>query len=324
MMVPKARPAPSDQRTQLPTLVPGRDRLPSRCGDCGSSLLTAEEPAGRQSRGMMTCGLCGRQLCWLGAGVRQQAAPLARLAPPSATRSQVASSPPPEDWRRPDCDDRCERMRVLPIGLSAVGRYRPEWFEKHDPDAHASYQSALTIALAVLCASPPAPHDLVVGTGLLAFDLETRRCMVDGATVTLTPTEAALLGFFARRLGRFCTVAEATADVWPWFDPTNDRRFRVTLARLLPKLGLARRLLLRQHGYGYMLAEEPYTGPVDFPPLTRPESPIPPWSMAHARCIDCGTTARPHQGHGLCATCRYRRLPRELRHTGRKRKDATP
>lgn len=212
-------------------------------------------------------------------------------------------------------------MRVLPIGASAVGHYRPEWIERHDPDAHARHQPALVVALMVAMARPRPPHNVVVGTGPLAFDLDDRRCMVDGATVNLTPIEAALLAYFARRLGHPCTAAEVTADVWPCFDSPSDRRFRVTLARLLPKLGTARRLLGTRFGHGYTLADEPYTGPVDFPPLVRAERRIMPWAKAYERCIDCGTQARPHQGHGLCATCRYRRTPRERRHPGRPRKD---
>lgn len=31
------------------------------------------------------------------------------------------------------------------------------------------------------------------------------------------------------------------------------------------------------------------------------------WARDHDRCIACGTTERPHQGHGLCGTCRSRR-----------------
>jgi hypothetical protein len=31
------------------------------------------------------------------------------------------------------------------------------------------------------------------------------------------------------------------------------------------------------------------------------------WSKAHARCVECGTTDKPHKGHGLCAACYLRR-----------------
>lgn len=39
----------------------------------------------------------------------------------------------------------------------------------------------------------------------------------------------------------------------------------------------------------------------------------PAWSKAHACCVDCGTTERPHLARGLCAACYARRYHIEHR-----------
>ncbi|MFL5688687.1 MAG: winged helix-turn-helix domain-containing protein [Chloroflexota bacterium] len=319
-----------------PTLTPGRDPMPTACSSCGSTMLGHAPAHGGDLFGTVTCAMCGRTLAYLRPSARPVPLRPEQVVPPPNTTSAEPVSPPPaeslpstastapharteQDWRRADCDERCVRVRALLVGSYAVGRYHPQWVEAHDPDAHARHRAELMAALVALCTAPIAPWDVVVGTGPLAVDLAEHRCMVDGRLVRLAPTETRLLEHFARRLGRTCTVAGVTADVWPDYGDGDDRRFRVTLSRVLDRLGAARRLLVHRHGYGYLLLDEPYTGPVDFPSLRPP--PLPPWAKAHARCVDCGTTERRHQGHGLCSRCRYRRTPREKRHPGRKRKE---
>jgi hypothetical protein len=41
------------------------------------------------------------------------------------------------------------------------------------------------------------------------------------------------------------------------------------------------------------------------------------WSAEHAACVECGTTERKHQGHGLCARCDARLRMRRRRAEGR-------
>lgn len=46
------------------------------------------------------------------------------------------------------------------------------------------------------------------------------------------------------------------------------------------------------------------------------------WSEAHARCIDCGTTERPHKARGRCTSCcnrHYQQAIRERRHQAGRR-----
>jgi hypothetical protein len=253
---------------------------------------------------------CGATVAYLRAAARPIPSTAAVLT--VRTEHTAPAEPVEPDWRRPDCDDRCVRVRALLVGSYAVGRYHPEWIEAHDPDAHAQHQAALTVAVAVLCALPPPLQDVVVGTGPLAIDLTEHRCMVDGQLVHLPPREYALLEYFARRLGQTRTVAGATAGVWADGDTTSDRRFRVTLARLLAKLGPAGRLLATRPGVGYVLRDEPYTGPTAFPEGTpRRRSPAPRWSRHYDRCALCGTTDRPYQARGLCHRCYAACRPRK-------------
>jgi hypothetical protein len=300
--------APPAQKTfgRVPTLTPGRDALPTACPTCGSARLSRADQLAGETFGALTCGTCGSTAAYLRPAARP--IPSHRAAPPAPT---PAPPPPTEpDWRRPDCDERCVRVRALLVGSYAVGRYHPEWIEAHDPDAHARHQAALTVAVAVLCALPPPARDVVVGTGPLAVDLSAHRVMVDGALVHVPPTELALLEFFARRLGQTRTVEGATAAVWADGDTATDRRFRVTLARLLVRLGPARRLLATRPGVGYVLRDEPYTGPTAFPEtVARRKAPDPRWSRHYAACVLCGTTDRPYQARGLCHRCYVSRRP---------------
>jgi DNA-binding winged helix-turn-helix (wHTH) protein len=256
----------------------------------------------------------------------------ARYRPVTADRSTALPELlPGPDWRRAGCGDRCERLRVLPIGVSAIGRYAPEWIEAHDAEAHEQHEAALTLALALAVTRPRATlSGGIVRTGPLALDLDDGRCMVAGSHVALTPREAALLGHFARRLGRFCAVDAATVDLWPdgGQSPRRGHLLRSTLSRLRAKLGPANQLISNRPAFGYQLAAEPYTGPSDFPPPPPPQ-PRPPtgprvWARDHDRCLECGTTEQRHRGHGLCVRCHNRRRPPRGGRVGRPRKDATP
>jgi hypothetical protein len=301
-------PAAQKEHGRTPTLTPGRDALPTACPSCGSTWLSRAEQLAGETFGAISCGACGSILAYL----RPSARPIpSRRTAPSAPRP--TPTPPPEpDWRRPDCGDRCVRVRALLVGSYAVGRYGPAWIETHDPDAHARHQAALTVAVAVLCAVPPPLQDVVVGTGPLAIDLTEHRCMVDGQLVHLPPRECALLEYFARRLGRTRTPEAATAGVWADGDTIDDRRFRVTLARLLNRLGPAKRMLATRPGFGYLLLAEPYTGPTAFPETAaRRGAPDPSWSRNYAACVLCGTTERPYQARGLCHRCYAACRPRK-------------
>jgi hypothetical protein len=306
--------APPAQKTfgRVPTLTPGRDALPTACQACGSTWLSRVAQLAGELFGAISCGACGSILAYLRPAARPTPPPALTPAPTPPPAPTPTPAPPAEpDWRRPDCDDRCVRVRALLVGSYAVGRYAPAWIEAHDPDAHARHQAALTVAVAVLCALPPPARDVVVGTGPLAVDLSAHRCMVDGALVHVPPTELALLEYFARRLGQTRTAEAATAGVWADGDTATDRRFRVTLARLLVKLGPARRLLATRPGFGYVLRDEPYTGPTTFPETpARKRPPDPSWSRHYDRCVLCGTTDRPYQARGLCHRCYAAGRPR--------------
>src|SRR5262245_2173914 len=57
--------ADATSTADLPTLTPGLSSLPTSCQQCGSALLSTEPPLGEHRRGLVSCGGCGQQLCWL-------------------------------------------------------------------------------------------------------------------------------------------------------------------------------------------------------------------------------------------------------------------
>lgn len=267
----------ADPTHDLQTLTVGVNTLPTSCQNCASRFLHVDPPLGEHRRGMVTCGRCSRQVCWLAALTGYAGVPSAsesvapaldspREAPPARrlAASQLRHSEPATG-----CGPTCRRERVIVVGE----RKGAEWREYHDPAAHDRYLTAVTFALAVMAATRPrAADDVVVRTGALVVDLAMERVLVNGVERRLTPTEWEILAYLSQRLGALCSRESLLAVVWPsnvsrrnLVDKALDgadpyQVLRVHLQRLRPKLGPAGHLIESVTRRGYRLRVEPPIG----------------------------------------------------------------
>jgi len=234
--------ADAEPTDRLPTLVPGRDRLPTSCGHCGSGMLDQEPPLGPHQRGMLWCQMCSRSLCWLAAplaAISRRSMPLAASPPPVAATAPAPLVVPrriiaAEFMRRPGCGPSC----TLAYG--------------HDPATHEQHGADAVYA------ELRARRSGDVATGRLLVQLGPARVYVDRAEVALSPTEYRILAHLAERLGDVCSVEEVTRDVWgARYVEDGAHLLRVNLARLRADLGHARSLLETARDHGYRLADAP-------------------------------------------------------------------
>lgn len=264
----------AESTVDLPTLRPDADPAPTACMHCGSRYLHREPSLGEHQRGLISCGRCSRQLCWLAPEITVTPQPRhSVITAPHVTESpgRVAIELPPA-WERPACGDTCRRERVIVVS-GMFGQHKAEWREYHDADRHDRHQAALTLALAVALAGGRAPAGVVIRTGPLAVDLEARRVFVDGAEHRLTETEWDILSYMARHLGRLCPSDEILGAAWPEGlirpyrgrgrgledSPDCHHIMRVNVSRLRDKLGPAAHLIENRVRIGYMLLAEPPT-----------------------------------------------------------------
>lgn len=208
--------------------------------------------------------------------------------------------PPERDFRGPGCGPDCRTIRALLPGV--FGRSE---LMLHDPDAHEAHGRAQ--------GGPPraGPMDIVV-TGPLAVDLGRWTVTVAGEPVQLSPAELRLLRLLALNLGTVVERDELIRHCWgeAWVRDGHKRSLhalRVNLSRLRYRLGVAGQLLRHATGLGYLLDADGVALPIAGEPALRADGR---WSIAWSACRDCGRTTLPHQGHGLCSTCRNRRARR--------------
>ncbi len=93
--------------------------------------------------------------------------------------------------------------------------------------------------------------------GLLAFDLFSGSLSLDGRTVALSPSEAALLAHLAERAGCVVSYARLLGDGGSVLLPRSRHALRSTVMRLRRKIErepLRPRILLAEIGVGYRLA----------------------------------------------------------------------
>jgi DNA-binding response OmpR family regulator len=83
----------------------------------------------------------------------------------------------------------------------------------------------------------PAPGE-VVRFGVVELDSVTRRVIVAGRDVHLTPTEFELLRVLARRPGAVHTRAQLLAEVWGWPDASGTRTVDSHVRGLRSKVGV--------------------------------------------------------------------------------------
>src|SRR5215468_9739446 len=97
-------PRKSAPETDVPTLKPGRDPMPTRCDVCASGLVNIEPPLGIAPFGIASCGMCGTVLAHI-------ERPVTPIRPPRTPEPLVGGAPSrPErdrDWRLPGCNSAC-------------------------------------------------------------------------------------------------------------------------------------------------------------------------------------------------------------------------
>jgi len=80
-----------------------------------------------------------------------------------------------------------------------------------------------------------APRVTSVRTGALMIDMDRRTVTHDGQSVALTPVEARVLTFLARRIGRMVPTAEIVEDVWGGARSAGNPLW-ITISRLRRKI----------------------------------------------------------------------------------------
>lgn len=98
----------------------------------------------------------------------------------------------------------------------------------------------------------------VVQSGALRLDFAYRRLTLDGAEITLTRKEYAVLAMLARHLGRVVTQQQLLREVWGPSFAEDSHYLRIVVGRLRQKLGddpAAPRFIVTEAGVGYRLSE---------------------------------------------------------------------
>ncbi|MET8150680.1 response regulator transcription factor [Actinoplanes sp. NPDC049668] len=100
-------------------------------------------------------------------------------------------------------------------------------------------------------AAGPPDGGRVRALGPLRLDPGRRLVTVDGAALSLTPTEFDLLGHLLGRPGRVFTREELLASVWGYASHAGTRTVDVHVAQVRAKLGPAANLIRTVRGVGY-------------------------------------------------------------------------
>lgn len=229
----------------LPTLTLGVSTLPESCPNCTSRFLNVEPPLGEHQRGMVTCGRCSRQVCWLGASEAPPGGAFKRVIPATEPSRVEPTSPPLGAMklcrfeRRAGCGPACDDQ------------------DGHDPETHESYGRDRLIA------EQQARATGVARFGPLFIDFDRGDVEVVGEPVLLTATEWRLLRYLATRVDRLCGYFQIAEAVWDHRDavlsamPSSPcgrfNKVRSLLGRLRAKLGPAAALIETTRGVGLTL-----------------------------------------------------------------------
>lgn len=241
--------ADAEPTAELPTLTPGRSRMPTSCHHCGSGFLKTQPPLGRDRFGMVTCDTCGRQLCWLLPALP----PTSRRLPSKAPRASAsAPTPAPDQSSRPVITSRFRREEGCGPACSVV--------YGHEPRSHETYGWEVA-----QMASEPKPTG-TVRTGCLTVDFDTLDITVNGQLVKATPVETGMLITLARQIGKLVKRFDLIAEVWgrPYAEMRVRRQaghaLNVNLSRLRARLGPAGALIETVPERGLILRRVPPIG----------------------------------------------------------------
>ncbi|WP_433307731.1 response regulator transcription factor [Actinoplanes sp. CA-030573] len=100
-------------------------------------------------------------------------------------------------------------------------------------------------------AAGPPERETIKQLGPVTLDNQRRLVTVDGAPLSLTPTEFDLLGHLLGRPGRVFTREELLASVWGYASAAGTRTVDVHVAQVRAKLGGAASLIRTVRGVGY-------------------------------------------------------------------------
>lgn len=266
---------------RLPTHTVGSRSVPSSCGHCGGRLLSVEQPTASHPRGMVTCGTCSRQLCWLAASTTGTRFPQATGSVRPVAAMPIRREPPQPVRLR-------GFARTVGCGVACSDT------TGHDAQAHERYGAEQALA---------AQAQRVVRTGPLVIDMAARTVEVNGEPKKVAKRDWALLSCLASRAGQLVPYTQVVAGVWgaDWalsgVDSLNNLRSLTN--RLRARLGPAGAGMIESRTKQGLLLR------VVEPGTAAPRSGllIGRWSRAHEVCTVCKSDRLPHMGRGMCTGC---------------------
>ena len=102
----------------------------------------------------------------------------------------------------------------------------------------------------------PAANNRTIEYRTLILNVDSHGLIIDGETVSLSPTEFAILTLLLRSRNRMFRREEIFAAAWPGEELNNPRLVDVNISRLRKKLSTYSRNLVNKSGLGYGFVDE--------------------------------------------------------------------
>ena len=102
----------------------------------------------------------------------------------------------------------------------------------------------------------PAANNRTIEYRTLILNVDSHGLIIDGETVSLSPTEFAILTMLLRSRNRMFRREEIFAAAWPGEELNNPRLVDVNISRLRKKLSTYSRNLVNKSGLGYGFVDE--------------------------------------------------------------------
>lgn len=102
----------------------------------------------------------------------------------------------------------------------------------------------------------PAANNRTIEYRTLILNVDSHGLIIDGETVSLSPTEFAILTLLLRSRNRMFKREEILAAAWPGEELNNPRLVDVNISRLRKKLSTYSRNLVNKSGLGYGFVDE--------------------------------------------------------------------